>query len=219
MTVERVLLPATTRRGHGTRRGLVGAARAVFERDGYLETRITDIATEAGVAHGTFYAHFRSKPEVFLAVMTDLWSRLVVPVLTEDGSVTPYERVLASNSHFLTGYRDNAGLFAVLEQAAATSDDVQALRRQVHTDNAARVARAIRRWRRDGIAAPDVHPGDVATALVSMTGRSAYYWYVVEGRRTTRLEAETLTRLWLRGLGIAVPQGSNRRRSRPTEKG
>ncbi|MBA2416034.1 MAG: TetR/AcrR family transcriptional regulator [Geodermatophilaceae bacterium] len=210
MTIERALLPASTQRGRGTRQALLDAARAVFERDGYLEARITDIAAEAGVAYGTFYAHFRSKPEVFSAVMADLWSRLVVPAPAADGTVTPYERVLASNRHFLAGYRDNARLFAVVEQAATSLEEIQELRKRIHTDNADRVAKAIRRWRRDGIAAPDVHPGDAATALICMIGRSAYYWYVVEGRRTTRSEAETLTRLWLRGLGIAVPENRKR---------
>lgn len=211
------MLPASTRRGRGTKQGLLAAARAVFERDGYLEARITDIATEAGVAHGTFYAHFRSKPEIFLAVMADLWSRLVVAAPAEDGGMTPYERVLASNSHFLSGYRDNARLFAVVEQETMTIESMQILRRQIHTDNATRVAGAIRRWQRSGTAASDVTPGDAATALIAMAGRSAYYWYVVEGRQSTRPEAETLTRLWLRGLGIAVPDKTNRRRSRQTE--
>lgn len=218
MTAVRTLLPANTIRGRNTKRDLVGAARTVFERNGYLDARIADIATGAGVAHGTFYAHFRSKPEVFLAVMADLWSRLAVPAPAEDHTVTPYERVLASNSHFLAGYRDNARLFAVVEQAATTLEDIQALRSKIHTDNATRVARAIRRWQREGIAAADVHPGDAATALISMAGRSAYYWYVVEQRRTTRSEAETLTRLWLRGLDIDVPEKMTRRRSRPAEE-
>lgn len=214
MTIERALLPANTQRGSDTRRSLVGAARAVFERDGYLETRVTDIAAEAGVAYGTFYAHFRSKPEVFRAVMADLWSRLVVPAPAEDAADTPYERVLASNRRFLGGYRDNARLFAVVEQAATSLEEIQALRRQIHSDNASRVAKAIRRWQREGLAAKDISPGDAATALVSMAGRSAYYWYVVEGRHTTHPEAETLTRLWLRGLGLAVPDKTLRRRSR-----
>jgi len=217
VTVERTLLPANTRRGRDTRQGLIDAARTVFEQDGYLDARITDIAAEAGVAHGTFYAHFRSKPEVFLAVMAQLWSRLVVPAPPEGGAASPYERVLASHSHFLTGYRENAGVFAVVEQAAATSEEIQALRRQVHTDNAGRVARAIRRWQREGVAAADVNPADAATALISMAGRSAYYWYVVERRRTTRPEADALTRLWLRGLGIEVPPKMSRRPRRQTE--
>lgn len=208
VATDRAVLPASTKRGRGTREALLVAARSVLERDGYQETRITDIAAEAGVAHGTFYAHFRSKPEILLALMADLWSRLVVSGATEDsdGSTgTPYERVLASNERFLTGYRDNARLFAVVEQASATEPDVRLVRRRIHDDNTDRVMRAVRRWQRAGLAVDDLRPLDAATAFVAMASRSAYHWYVVEQRRTAGPESRTLTRLWLRGLGIAVP--------------
>lgn len=210
--MDRAVLPATTRRGRDTRAGLLDAARRVFERDGYDAARIGDIAVEAGVAHGTFYAHFRSKPEVFLAVMTDLWSRLLLPVAPPDiegrsvgvRAASPYDRVLDSNRHFLAGYRAHAGLFALVDEAARTAPEIDELRRRVHEDNTRRVARAIRRWQRVGVAAPDLRAADAATALVGMVGRAAYHWYVVERRRTTRPEARTLTTLWLRALGIAV---------------
>ncbi|MBN9622078.1 MAG: helix-turn-helix transcriptional regulator [Actinobacteria bacterium] len=54
-------------RGLRTRTALVEAARTVFERDGYLEARITDITKEAGVAAGSFYTYFDSKEEIFEA--------------------------------------------------------------------------------------------------------------------------------------------------------
>lgn len=211
MVTDRGVLPASTRRGQSTRAGLLAAARTVFERDGYVEARIADIAVEAAVAHGTFYAHFRGKPEVFLAVMADLWSTLLIEASDDGGAASPYDRVLASNRRFLAGYRHNAALFAVVEQAATTNDQVRQLRHQVHADNAERVARAIRRWQRDGLAADDVDPADAATALISMVGRAAYYWYVVGEPRTEGAEAETLTRLWIRSLGIAVPDKQGER--------
>ena len=61
-----------SQRGTRTRASLVAAARAVFERDGYLASRVTDIADEARVAHGTFYTYFDSKDEVFAAVLHEL---------------------------------------------------------------------------------------------------------------------------------------------------
>ena len=42
-------------RGQRTRAALIVAARSVFERDGYLDARTTDIAEQANVASGTFY--------------------------------------------------------------------------------------------------------------------------------------------------------------------
>lgn len=45
---------------------LRSAARKLFVRDGYHNTRPQDVAREAGVAHGTFYLHFRDKREAYL---------------------------------------------------------------------------------------------------------------------------------------------------------
>src|SRR4051794_2983245 len=64
-TPERPLTP----RGRRTRSALVSAARAVFERDGFVGARVTDIAAHAGVAHGTFYTYFDSKEAVFRDVI------------------------------------------------------------------------------------------------------------------------------------------------------
>src|SRR5262249_11941440 len=72
---------AARRAGHGeratgkglrTREELVAAARRVFERDGYLDTRVADIAAAATLAHGSFYTYFSSKQEVFLAIVRDV---------------------------------------------------------------------------------------------------------------------------------------------------
>src|SRR5688500_10413505 len=45
----------TTERGRRMRARLLAAAREVFERDGFLDARVTDISAAAGVAHGSFY--------------------------------------------------------------------------------------------------------------------------------------------------------------------
>src|SRR5580698_7583907 len=48
-------------KGRRTRARLLEAAKAVFERDGFLAARISDIAAEAEVSHGSFYHYFDSK--------------------------------------------------------------------------------------------------------------------------------------------------------------
>src|SRR5687768_4279738 len=50
------------------RASLVKAARVLFERRGYLDTNVGDIAARARVAHGTFYTYFSSKEEIFSEV-------------------------------------------------------------------------------------------------------------------------------------------------------
>src|ERR1700754_5282950 len=52
-----------------TREKLLAAARVNFARDGYSATSIDRIADEAGFSKGAVYSNFRSKEDLFLAVL------------------------------------------------------------------------------------------------------------------------------------------------------
>ena len=69
-----------SRKGIETRARLVDAAKEVFERDGFLDARISDIAERAGLSHGSFYHYFESKEEVFREVAANVEARLYEPM-------------------------------------------------------------------------------------------------------------------------------------------
>ena len=56
-------------RTEATRRKLLAAARRIFARDGFEAARIEDIALEAGHTRGAFYANFKTKEDLFLALL------------------------------------------------------------------------------------------------------------------------------------------------------
>lgn len=55
-----------------TRRSILEAAVRVFARKGVLEARISDIAQEAGVGHGTVYLYFKGKNGILHAIHEEL---------------------------------------------------------------------------------------------------------------------------------------------------
>ena len=54
-----------------TRRRLLESARKLFTERGFFETRASDIAHAAGVAHGTVFAHFGSKAGLLLCMLEE----------------------------------------------------------------------------------------------------------------------------------------------------
>jgi AcrR family transcriptional regulator len=189
------------------RAALVGAARRVFERDGYVGARITDIADEAGVAHGSFYSHFDGKPAIFAAVMTEVEEEMLHPGPALTAGSDPVAVIEAANRAYLEAYRRNARLMALLEQVATVDEGFRELRRRRSAAFLARNARAVRRLQQAGLADPDLDPDLTSLALSTMVSRSAYATFVL-GTPPADAEplAATLTRLWVNALRIPTKE-------------
>jgi AcrR family transcriptional regulator len=195
--------PPRSPRGERTRAKLVAAARAVFERDGYLEARLVDITSEAHIAAGSFYTYFTNKEEIFAAVLEEVQEEMLHPHVREvTGSEDPVAVIEASNRAYLTAYRRNAKLMRLLEQVAAIDDNVRELRLRRGRTFVERNARSIRELQSRGIADPDVDPLLAATALSAMVGRMAYTTYVIGEECDLERLVTTLTRLWANALRI-----------------
>lgn len=191
-------------RGTRTREALVRAAQRVFERDGYLDARITDITTEAGVAAGSFYTYFTGKEAVFEAVMGEVSEAMLHPRLRELADRDdPVAVIEAANRAYLLAYRRNAKLMGLMEQVAQIDEEFRGLRVQRARAFVERNARAISRLQERGLADQELDPRLAAHAMSAMVSRMAYVRYV-QGFGGASLEAlvQTLTRLWANALGI-----------------
>ena len=197
-------LPATppTPKGRRTQTALTRAAREIFARDGYVDARIADIADRAGVAHGTFYSYFESKEQIFRAVINELEMDLAKSRPHASYESPPADRIEEANRHYLRTYRDNAALFATLEQAATLSQELRLLRKEGRTPLIARAERAIQQWQQSGLADPSLDARYAANALGNMVDRFAYVWFVLGEDFEEEKAITTLTRLWVQALGL-----------------
>lgn len=84
-----------------TRRRLLAAAEKAFVRDGFEAARLEDIASLAGYTRGAFYANFRSKEDIFFALLEN-WVgeriREVNAVLAKER--VPKKRLRALREHY-----------------------------------------------------------------------------------------------------------------------
>ena len=196
--------PPLSARGTRTRSALVAAARQVFERDGFVEARITDITAQAGVATGSFYTYFAGKEEAFAAVLEELEEEMLHPHLAPIADRDdPAAVIEASNRAYLAAYRKNAKLMGLMEEVAQVDPEFRQLRIHRTRAFAQRNTQALRRLQERGLADPELDPGLAALALSSMVSRTAYLHYVLGfGNASAEALSKTLTRLWVGALGI-----------------
>ena len=173
-----------SRKGALTRGRLLDAAKHVFERDGYLEARVTDIAERAGVSHGSFYHYFESKEEIFREVAEAQQEHLSSLSVADSGLLdttshaSMRHRIRESSRAYLEGYRDEARIMGVIEQVSRYDEEVSAARFAREAHYTRQTESAIQRLQQQGLADSSLDPRIAACALSAMVTRFAEMWFV-----------------------------------------
>jgi AcrR family transcriptional regulator len=196
-----------SRKGAETRARLLGAAKEIFEENGFLDARISDIAERAGLSHGSFYHYFDSKDEIFREVAQAVEDQLSAPlgsvILDPDSDATPEERITAAMRLHMESYRREARIMGVIEQVSRYDEQMRAARYQRQRHYSKQVEESIRRLQRRGLVDQDLDPVIASAVLGSMTTRFPEMW-LVEGGLRCRFDdgVEQLTRVFLNALGL-----------------
>jgi AcrR family transcriptional regulator len=206
-----------SRKGVQTRARLLEAAKEIFEEDGFLEARISDIAERAGLSHGAFYHYFDSKEQVFREIAELLDDQLAEPmesvIFAPGSSADPQERLFTALRRHLERYASEARIMGVIEQVARYDEHVAAVRSARGKHHREQIEASIRGMQRRGLADPSLDPGIAAAALASMVERFAEM-ALAQGQLDCKLDdaADTLARLFVNALEMTPAKS---RRSRP----
>jgi TetR/AcrR family transcriptional regulator, fatty acid metabolism regulator protein len=181
---------------------IIEAAIRVFARNGYYNSRVSDIAREAGIASGTIYLYFRTKEEILVTLFREKMAAFVAQlrreIAGEPDPVAKIRRLVAMH-------------FTVLEQNPALAEVVQVELRQGHKFFRGASAHEVSAYFQligsvleEGVAAGRFHaalPVKVATkVLFGAMDQMATSW--VLGKRGYRLAdaAEAVATIFLKGV-------------------
>jgi TetR/AcrR family fatty acid metabolism transcriptional regulator len=104
---------------------LLDAAVRVFARKGFHQSRVGDIAEEAGVAHGLLYHYFRSKDEVLETIFRETWTQLVADTQRIEVAGVPLREQLRRFARiYLGSWLVTPELVRVLVREVARSPEV-----------------------------------------------------------------------------------------------
>ncbi|MCB1256901.1 MAG: TetR/AcrR family transcriptional regulator [Microthrixaceae bacterium] len=193
----------TTPKGRRTRQQLLDAARAVFGRDGYVNTRMSDIALEANLSMGALYRYFANKDSIF----EDLVSGIHEELFSSSRSVghnfakEPFDALKEANLGFLQHYFDNRDVMRTLVEAAAVDQRFRDIWWGMRARHVERFLQALEV--EYGVTELDgVDIASAADAAACMVEQIAYVWFGHEAIQPRKVDvdeaAEIATRAWFR---------------------
>ena len=181
---------------------IIDAAVRVFARNGYYNSRVSDIAREAGIASGTIYLYFRTKDEILVTLFREkmaAWVNYVrEQIRGEADSVAKVRRLVALH-------------FGVLERDPALAEVVQVELRQGHkffrgasaheiSAYFELIASVLEEGQAAGVFRRDVAVKTAVKVLFGAMDQMATSW--VLGKRKYRLSdaADEVANIFLRGV-------------------
>ncbi|GGM61978.1 TetR/AcrR family transcriptional regulator [Dactylosporangium sucinum] len=193
-----------TDRGATRKRALLDAARRVFERKGFIETRVTDVVKEAQVSHGTFYTYFDTKEAIFSAVAHDMVDAMLAAMSTPIPTTGFDERIHDLVRRFVQAYRPHATMIGLIEQVGTFSPEMRELRLDIRDTFVKRTKRGIQRLRAGGVLTdPDMDVEYTAEVLGAMLEYTCYLWFCLDKNFDEDRLVDTLAFVWRKTLRAA----------------
>ncbi|MEU2031980.1 TetR/AcrR family transcriptional regulator [Nocardia amamiensis] len=191
-----------------TEQALKAAALRLFAERGYLNTKITDITTEAGRAAGSFYNHFASKEELLQALLNDLAAagdeRAEGPDHNPDFSDP--EAVRYHVAGYWTFAREHGPVLRAVNQAALVNEDFARMVARFAVQQRTDIADHVAGFADKGLRLPSTP--DASLAMMFLLTQSLLL--AVEDGTVALTDEEAvdgLTRFVYRGLtGLDIPE-------------
>lgn len=197
--------PTLTPRGQRTRQNLIDGARKVFERDGFLHARISDICAAAKTSHGSFYTYFNSKEEIFKEV-TDSVELSLLTMEAPSAGADEMSRIREANRTYLSRFAENARILAVIQQVATFDPEVRDTRINRQDAFASVIERRIRKLQSEGRADQELDASFTANALGGMVAFMGEQLFINKRFENGDAAIEQLTRLWANAIGLHEPE-------------
>ena len=193
----------TTPKGQRTRQAILDAASRVFTRDGYVDSRMLDVAAEAKLSLGGLYRYFENKEDLFASVIEDLHEEL----FQQSRSSTPISRdpeaaLFEANLGYLQHYRDNSGVLRAFIEATTVEERFTTIWWTMRERHVARFVHSVQTD--DRVELEGLDAAAVARAMASLVEQTAYTTFAHASLNTVAVDVETVarivTRAWYRSF-------------------
>jgi TetR/AcrR family fatty acid metabolism transcriptional regulator len=182
---------------------IIDAATKVFAKKGFYQTKVSEIAKEAGVADGTIYLYFENKDDILISLFEEqmklVLDHMRKEISREEGAVKKIERFALTHLQLIEQNKDVMEIIQVeLRQSSKFMKEYQ-------NENFAQylnlIEDIIREGQQEGIFQGEVIPGIAKRAFFGALDEMSRFW-VLSTRRKYDIEtaAKQISGYFLKGL-------------------
>lgn len=200
---------ATTPRKELVREEFLTKAADVFEKKGYAQTTIQDLAQALELSRSALYHYFKSKDEILEALVLEhtehAAEQMEQRLAGRSGSPSDRLRELLASS--INGRMTGGARLRVLDQLAA---EMPPEIKQKFDHGRRRVLDLYTRLIQSGIDAGELRPLDARTAALAILGIASWtsWWYSPAGRKSPEELAAVLVDVAFSGISQPIGQAS-----------
>lgn len=197
------------------REKILEAAIRTFAKSGFHQSRVTDIAQEAGVADGTIYLYFRNKDDVLISIFEEKMAGILARMREQLAAITDPAERLREFIYFhlsqMERHRNLAEIFQV--ELRLSSKFMKEYQPKQLTEYLELLASIVREGQEQGLFRPELNPAVLKRVIFGAMDELALNWVLTRGRRydLTR-NAEELSGLFLRGILVEPDRYQARKR-------
>ena len=164
---------------------ILQAAIKVFAHNGFYNSKVSEIAKEAGVADGTIYLYFKNKDDILISLFEEEMENIIENMKEE---MDKQEDLLSKLKRFavvqLNSKRDNPDLAAIMEvELRQSSKFMKEYVNKKFIEYLKIVSSIIKEGQQQGILKKDIDPTIVSRAFWGALDEVARFWVLSRRKR------------------------------------
>lgn len=182
---------------------IIAAALKVFARKGFFNSKVSEIAQEAGVADGTIYLYFKNKDDILISVFETEMKAMISTMKKELGKCQdPLEKIKMFALKHLNMITENQEWAEVAQvELRQSSKFMREYVKDNFSDYLNIFAGIIREGQEKGIIKASVNTGIAKRAFFGALDEMGRYWVLSKARRYSVEEsARQISDIFIKGV-------------------
>lgn len=185
---------------------IIQAAVKIFARNGFFNSRISEIAKEANVADGTIYLYFNNKYDILISLFEEEMGKIITNMREELAKEeNPLKQLEIFSRVHLKIVEENREMAEVLQvEIRQSSKFMKEYRNKKFAEYVNIISSVIKKGQEQGLIREDVMPGILKRAFFGALDEMSRFWILSPQKKySIHTAAKQISDFFIRGITVS----------------